>query len=390
LTNRIYLSVPHMGDEEERFVSEAFRSNWLSSVGPNIDAFEREIAERLGGGVRALAVTSGTAALHLVLRHAGIGPGDRVAVSTLTFAGSVYPVMYLGATPVFIDSETTSGNIDAALVAEYLRACARRDELPKALIAVHLYGQHADIDALLELCEHHGVTLIEDAAESLGATYHGRQTGTTAPYSILSFNGNKIITTTGGGMVLCRDSDAIARMRKWATQAREPAIEYLHAEMGYNYRMSNVLAGIGRGQLRVLDDRVAARRTVAERYRDAFADLPGVSLQPEAPWGTHTRWLSVVYLDPAETAVRPAEVIDALERQNIESRPVWRPMHTQPLFAGATVVGGAVSERLYRTGLCLPSSSSLRESDQARVIERVRAVLTRSPSSAWVSEAAAR
>ena len=382
MTNRIHLSVPHIGEVEEHLVADAFRSNWLSSVGPHLDAFEREMAGRLGGGVAALAVTSGTAALHLVLRHAGVGTGDRVAVSSLTFAGSVYPILYQGATPVFIDSEMVSGNIDPALVEEYLSESARRGELPRVLIAVHLYGQHADLDRLLAACEHHGVTLVEDAAESLGATYRGRQTGTTAPYAILSFNGNKIITTTGGGMVLCKDPDAIARMRKWATQAREPAIEYLHAEVGYNYRLSNVLAAIGRGQLGVLDDRVAARRRIAERYRLGLAGLPGVYLQPEAPWGVHTRWLTVVYIDPAETSMRPSDVIGALGERNIESRPVWRPMHTQPLFASAPVIGGAVAERLYRTGLCLPSSSSLADADQDRIVEIVRATIENGSSSA--------
>jgi pyridoxal phosphate-dependent aminotransferase EpsN len=373
--SRIYLSVPHMSGEEQRFVAEAFRTNWLTTLGPNVDAFEREMAARLGGGVHALAVGSGTAALHLVLRYVGVAAGDRVAVSTLTFAGSVYPILYQGATPVLIDSETVSGNIDAALVREYLRGAARKGELPRALVAVHLYGQHADVDAIRTACDEHGVVLVEDAAESLGATYRERQTGTTADYAILSFNGNKIITTTGGGMVLARDPDAIARMRKWATQSREPAVEYLHRELGYNYRMSNVLAGIGRGQLQVLAERVSARRRVAERYRQAVADIPGVALQGEAPWGTHTRWLTVLYLDPGECAASPREVMRALDEEDIESRPVWRPMHTQPLFQDAPRVGGEVAERLYDTGICLPSSSSLSESDQDRVISRLRRAL---------------
>ena len=373
--SRIYLSVPHMSGEEQRFVEEAFRTNWLTTLGPNVDGFEREMAEHLGGGVHTLAVSSGTAALHLILRFVGVGPGDRVAVSTLTFAGSVYPIVYQGALPVLIDSETTSGNIDPELVAEYLKQAARRGELPKALIAVHLYGQHADIDAIRASCSEFAVTLVEDSAESLGATYKGRQTGTTADYGILSFNGNKIITTTGGGMVLAKSDDAIARMRKWSTQSREPAVEYLHAELGYNYRMSNVLAGIGRGQLQVLDDRVRARQRVAARYRQALNDVSGVSLQGEAPWGTHTRWLTVLYVDADECGVSPREIMDALEEENIESRPVWRPMHTQPLFRDAPRIGGEVAERLYSTGICLPSSSSLSERDQDRVITRLRAAL---------------
>ena len=361
-----------MGGEEQTYVAQAFASNWLSSVGPNLDGFEREIEQRLGGGVHALAVSSGTAALHLVLRYIGVGAGDLVAVSTLTFAASVWPILYQGATPVFLDSETTSGNLDPDLVEDYLASAARADRLPKALIVVHLYGQHADLDRIATTCATYGVTLIEDAAESLGATYRGRQTGTKAAFSILSFNGNKIITTTGGGMVLAKDPEAIQRMKKWANQSREPAVEYVHREMGYNYRMSNVLAGIGRGQLEVLDDRVAARQAVAQGYADAFADIKGVHLQPEAPWGTHTRWLSVIYLDPELHDVPPAVVVRLLEQDNIEARPVWRPMHTQPMFAGASSIGGAVAERLYATGICLPSSSSLSVTDQGRVITAFR------------------
>jgi pyridoxal phosphate-dependent aminotransferase EpsN len=372
---RIYLSVPHMGSDELAYVQEAFASNWLSSVGPNLDGFEAEMAAYLGGGVHTLAVASGTAALHLVLRAAGVGAGDRVAVSTLTFAGSVWPILYLGAVPVFLDSEPLSGNLCPALVREYLADAARRGQLPKVLVAVHLYGQHADVDAIAAACREHGVTLVEDAAESLGATFRGRPTATTADYSILSFNGNKIITTTGGGMAVAKDPEAIARMKKWANQSREPAIEYVHAELGYNYRMSNVLAGIGRGQLRVLPERVAARRAVFARYVDALGDLPGVGFQAEAPWGTHSRWLSVMYLDATQAAVRSDELVEALAAENVELRPVWRPMHTQPMFAGAERVGGEVAERLYATGVCLPSSSSLSEADQARVCALVRTAL---------------
>jgi dTDP-4-amino-4,6-dideoxygalactose transaminase len=373
---RIHLSIPHMGSEERRFVAEAFDSNWLSTVGPNVDGFERELAERLGGGVHALAVSSGTAALHLILRALGVGAGDRVAVATLTFAGSVWPVLYLGATPVFIDSERASWNMDPDLLREYLHEAAARDALPKAVIAVHLYGQSSDLDRLDATCREFGVTLVEDAAESLGASYRGRQTGTIADYSILSFNGNKMITTTGGGAVIARDASQIARMKKWANQSREPAIEYLHAEYGFNYRMSNVLAGIGRGQLRVLDDRVARRRAIFDRYRSAFVDLPGLVPQPEATWGVHTRWLSVFSIDSSELPVMPEEVIRDLDRDNIEARPVWRPMHMQPVFAGAQSVRGDIAQRLFERGICLPSSSSLSPDDQARVIESVRGAVS--------------
>ncbi|GLC27479.1 DegT/DnrJ/EryC1/StrS family aminotransferase [Roseisolibacter agri] len=374
---RIYLSVPHMGGQELDFIREAFETNWLSSVGPHLDGFEQEMAARLGHGVHALAVSSGTAALHLVLRHIGVTRGDRVACSTLTFAGSAFPILYQGATPVFLDAETQSANLDPAIVREYLRDAATRGELPKALIAVHLCGQHADIDAIAAACDEYGVVLVEDAAESLGATYKGRETATTAPYSILSFNGNKIITTTGGGMVIAKDPAAIATMRKWSQQSREPAVEYVHAELGHNYRMSNVLAGIGRGQLRVLDERVRQRRRVAERYEQAFADVPGIALQGEAPWGTNSRWLTVAYLDRDAHGRTPLDVIQALEQVNIEARPMWRPMHTQPIFADAPRVGGAVAEDLYARGICLPSSSSLTEAEQDRVTDVVRSCLLR-------------
>lgn len=373
--DRIYLSVPHMSGHEQRFVAEAFATNWLSSVGPNLDCFEEEMAAVLGGGVHALAVSSGTAALHLVLREVGVTAGDRVAVSTLTFAGSVWPILYLGASPVFLDSEAVSGNLDPDLVESYLRNASKFGTLPKALIVVHLYGQHADVDRIAAACHEFGVTLIEDAAESLGATYRGRQTGISAPYAILSFNGNKIITTTGGGMVVCNDREGIARMKKWANQSREPAIEYLHAEVGYNYRMSNVLAGIGRGQLRVLAERVSERQQVAARYKAQLSDIPGVMLQPEAPWGTHSRWLSVLLIDPQQVAVTPAAIIQLLGEDNIEARPVWRPMHTQPIFSHTDRVGGQISERLYATGLCVPSSSSLTPAQQDRVIDALRAAL---------------
>jgi pyridoxal phosphate-dependent aminotransferase EpsN len=360
-----------MSGHEQEYVNAAFASNWLSTVGPNLDAFEAEMAERLGGRA-TLAVSSGTAAMHLVLRSAGVGPGDRVGVSSLTFAGSVWPINYLGATPVFFDSEDVSGNIDPGLVAEHFKACRRSGQLPKALIVVHLYGQHADLDRLGAICDEYGVVMIEDAAESLGATYRTRQTATTAPLAILSFNGNKMITTTGGGMVVGADAAAVAKMRKWANQSREPAVEYLHREIGYNYRMSNVLAGIGRGQLKVLDQRVRERRSVFDRYRSAFIGLP-VRMQDEASWGTHSRWLTVAYVDPG-SGLAPNAIVSAMAERNIEARPVWRPMHTQPIYEGAPSVGGGVAERLFTTGICLPSSSSLSEDDQDRVISAFRAV----------------
>lgn len=366
-----------MSGRELELVTDAFETNWLTGAGPHVDAFEQEMAEFLSPDVYTLAVSSGTAALHLVLREIGVGPGDRVAASTLTFAGSVFPILYLGGVPVLVDSETTSGNVDAGLMAEYLDAAARKNELPKAVVAVHLYGQHADVAPLLETCRRHGVALVEDSAESLGATYQGRQTGTTADYAILSFNGNKIITTTGGGMVVARSAQAIAAMRKWANQAREPALEYLHREEGYNYRLSNVLAAIGRGQLSALGDRVSARQLVFERYRDALERKYPVAFQKKAPWGTHSRWLTVMYLE--RSVIDARAVITGLSAHSIEARPVWRPMHMQPLFASAPVVGGAVAQELFETGVCLPSSSSLSTSDQDRVIAALEEIFMAHP-----------
>lgn len=381
INRRINLSVPHMSGEEERLLKEAFSTNWLSSGGPHVDAFEREVSERLGGR-HVLAVSSGTAALHLVLRAIGVGPGDRVALATLTFAGSLFPIMYLGATPVLLDSEETSWNLDPELTREYLRNAARAKELPKALIVVNLYGQHADLDSIAGACDEFDVTMVEDSAESLGATYKGRETATTAPYGILSFNGNKMITTSGGGMVVCEQEAPIGLMRKWANQSRETAIEYLHCELGYNYRMSNVLAAIGRGQLTVLGERVRQRQGVFERYKQGFADLNILRGQPEAPWGMHTRWLSVFSITGGgDTVESPSGTVNQLVRllggYSIEARPVWRPMHTQPVAVAAPRVGGEVAERLYRNGICLPSSSSLTIEDQDRVIEAVRSFFGR-------------
>ena len=371
---RIWLSVPHMSGHELRFVKEAFDSNWLSSVGPNLDNFEKEMSARLGGGVHCLAISSGSAALHLVLRYLGVERDDRVAVTSMTFAGSAFPIVYQAGIPVFLDTDVSTYTLDPDIVDEYLDAAAKNGELPKVLVAVHLYGQHADIDRISAACRRHGVTLVEDAAESLGATYRQRQTATTADFSILSFNGNKMITTTGGGMVVSKDAAAVARMRKWANQSREPAVEYVHTEIGFNYRMSNVLAGIGRGQLMVLDERVAARRAIAARYAEGLRGIDGVQLSPEMPWGTHSRWLSVIRWDESKITADPRALVQRLLEDNIEARPVWRPMHTQPVFAGMRYVGRGNDERAFNTSLCLPSSSSLTIPDQDRVIAALRRV----------------
>jgi pyridoxal phosphate-dependent aminotransferase EpsN len=368
---RIYLSAPHLGTNEASYVREAFATNWISTVGPNIEAFERAFSS-LVGGLPCVALSSGTAAIHLGLKLLDVKPGDDVICSSLTFAASANPIVYEGARPVFVDSDRSSWNMDPDLLEETLAERARRGKLPKAVILVHLYGQSADLDRIEAACQKYDVPILEDAAEALGTHYRGEQVGKRAPLSVFSFNGNKILTTSGGGMLVTRDPAWAAKARFWSTQSREPVAWYEHKDIGFNYRMSNVLAGIGRGQLEVLEDRVAARRAIAFRYQEAFADLAGIELMPQASFGRHTNWLSVFLIDaPAFGASRDA-LLEALAREDIEGRPVWKPLHAQPVFASCERVGGAVSEDLFARGICLPSSSSLTAADQARVIDVVR------------------
>lgn len=366
----ILLSPPHLGEAELEYVKEAFATNWIAPVGPHVDAFEAEFCEAVGSP-HAVAVSSGTAALHLALRLLGVGPGDEVLCSTLTFVATANPIVYQGATPVFIDSDRTSWNMDPSLLEAALAQRAQRGKLPKAVVLVHLYGQSADLDAIGQLCDRYDVPLIEDAAESLGATYQGRATGTVGRLGVFSFNGNKIITTSGGGM-LVTDDPALARQAKFlATQARDPAPHYQHSQLGYNYRLSNVLAGIGRGQLAVLGERVAARRRNFAIYHRALGHLPGITFMPEATYGTATRWLTCLTVEEEEFGCDRDTIRLALEAAQIESRPVWKPLHLQPVFAGCEVVGGAVAADLFRRGLCLPSGSSLGLDELSRVISQV-------------------
>jgi dTDP-4-amino-4,6-dideoxygalactose transaminase len=380
LDSKILLSTPHLGEDELVFVKEAFTTNWIAPLGPNVDAFEREIAATVGMA-HAAALSSGTAALHLALRLLGIGPGDDVYCSTLTFVASVNPVLYEGGTPVFIDSEPGSWNMSPSALEIALRDGERRGRLPKAVVIVNLYGQSSDMEPLLALCRRYGVAVVEDAAESLGATYRGRPSGSFGDVSALSFNGNKIITTSGGGMLVANDGALIERARFLSTQARDPTPWYEHSVSGFNYRMSNVLAGIGRGQLRVLSQRVAARRAVFERYRQALAPFTALEWMPEASFGTSTRWLSVCTLDPALSMVTPESLIAALARSGIEARRVWKPMHLQPLFAGCRYYrhddAESFSDRAFERGVCLPSGSNMAPLEQERIIRALEHVLRR-------------
>jgi len=365
---RVYLSSPHMSGHEEPLVRDAFATNWIAPLGPHVDAFESEFRD-LVGARHAVALSSGTAALHLALILAGVQSGDDVMVSTLTFSASVNPIRYLSARPIFIDSERTSWNLDPELLRHALQQRSRHRARTAAVVVAHLYGQSANLDPIAEICREFGVPLIEDAAESLGATYQGRHPGTLGLAGIYSFNGNKMITTSGGGMLVVNDEALARHARKLATQAREPAPHYEHTEIGYNYRLSNVLAAIGRGQLRVLEDRVLTRRGHFDAYRSALSTVPGLTLQPEAPWGRHARWLTCVLVDPARFGVDREAIRVALEAENIESRPLWKPMHLQPVFAAHERVGGKVSEELFDQGLCLPSGSNMSAADRSRVIE---------------------
>ena len=373
MSPRIYLSSPHMGGEELELVKEAFATNWIAPLGPHVDGFERELAGFVGSP-HAAALSSGTAALHLALRLLGLQAGDEVLCSSFTFSASANPIAYEGAKPVFIDSDRASWNMDPALLREELDACAARGRLPRAVIVVDLYGQSADYDPILEACAHYDVPVIQDSAEALGATYKGRRVGTQGRCALFSFNGNKIITTSGGGMLVSDDAQFIERARFLATQARDPAPHYQHSAIGFNYRMSNVLAGIGRGQLRVLPERIAARRRNFERYQAALGGVSGIAFMPIAASGEPNYWLTCITIDPERFGASREEVRLALEARNIEARPVWKPLHLQPVFAGCRVRGGEVCASIFDRGLCLPSGSNLADADHERICEIILGV----------------
>jgi dTDP-4-amino-4,6-dideoxygalactose transaminase len=368
---QILLSTPHMGNREFAYVKEAFDTNWIAPIGPNIDAFEHEFCE-IVGSPHAAAISSGTAALHLSLIIAGVEKGDEVFCSSLTFCGSANPIVYQGATPVFIDSDRSSWNMNPELLVSELDRRAKIGKLPKAVILVHLYGQSADINPILAACRKYDVALIEDAAEALGATYKGKMPGTFSKFGFYSFNGNKIITTSGGGMLVSNDPQIVAKAKFLATQARDSAAHYEHTHIGYNYRLSNVCAGIGRGQLQVLRERVRQRRQNFTYYQRHLSDLPGLEFMPEADYGTSTRWLTCLTIDPNKFGCGRETIRTTLASQNIETRPVWKPMHLQPVFKDCECIGGEVSQDLFDRGLCLPSGSNLTEVELARVVAAIR------------------
>lgn len=379
IDKQILLSTPHMGTSEMEFVEEAFRTNWIAPLGPNVDAFEREVAELIGVG-HAAALSSGTAAIHLALRLLGVGAGHRVFCSNFTFVASANPIVYQNAEPIFIDSEPDSWNMSPRALERAFETARAEGWKPAAVVIVNLYGQSADMDPLLEICARYDVPTVEDAAESLGATYKGQPSGSFGRLSVFSFNGNKIITTSGGGMLLSDDGDLIRKARFLSTQAREPVLHYEHKEVGFNYRMSNLLAGVGRGQLQVLDQRVLARRKVFESYLKGLEDIPGIGWMPEPEWSHSTHWLSTCTINAEAAGIDSRDLLRQLAAELIETRPLWKPMHRQPLFEHCRYFehgNESVSDRLFETGLCLPSGSNMSEDEVARIIETIREVVLR-------------
>ena len=376
MMTRIYLASPHMSEEgyEQAYVKEAFDTNWVAPLGPNVNQFEQELADYVGVK-SASALSSGTAAIHLGLKALGVKEGDTVFCSTLTFSASCNPILYLGATPVFIDSDAATWNMCPKALKKAFEDAIKRHQLPKAVVVVNLYGQSADMDPILELCQQYHVPILEDAAESLGSTYKGRMSGTIGDIGIYSFNGNKIITTSGGGMMVSNNEDYTKKATFWATQSREAERHYEHKEIGYNYRMSNVVAGIGRGQLKVLNERIAKKKEIYEAYKEAFRDIADIEMMNICDFGESNYWLSVMTLKET-SSVKPLDIMLALEKENIESRPVWKPMHMQPVFKQYPFFTATddqpVSEDYFKRGICLPSDTKMTAEQQQRVIDIIK------------------
>jgi dTDP-4-amino-4,6-dideoxygalactose transaminase len=367
MVDKIWLASPHMSDEgyEMQYIKEAFDTNWVAPLGPNVTGFENELAAKIGVKA-ASATTTGTAAIHLALKAVGIKDGDIVLCQSLTFSATANPIIYENAVPVFIDSDCATWNMNPDALEKALK---KYENKAKAVIVVHLYGLAADMDRIVELCRKYNVALIEDAAESLGTYYKGKHTGTFGEFGIFSFNGNKIITTSGGGMLVSDNEEKIVKTRFWSTQSRDQARHYQHSELGFNYRMSNVVAGIGRGQLKVLEQRITKKKYIFEFYKRILGQLDGVGYMPINDWNEPNYWLSVMTLNGP---VKPLTVMEALENENIESRPIWKPMHMQPFFAKFDYIGGDVSEKLFETGICLPSDTKMTDGDLGRICEIIK------------------
>lgn len=372
---KLWLSSPHMGEKEQHYVNEAFETNWIAPLGPHVNGFEKDIEQFLGESTHVAALSSGTAALHLALIMLDVQRDDVVLCQSMTFSASANPIVYQGAVPVFIDSEPETWNMDPNALEDAIKAYERKGKRPKAIIPVHLYGMPAKMDEIESLAAKYGIPVVEDAAEALGSVYKGRKCGTMGEMAVLSFNGNKIITTSGGGALVSKNAAHIEKARFLATQARDAAPHYQHSHIGYNYRMSNVCAGIGRGQMEVLPDRIRQRRAVYDRYVETLSDLPGITFVPEPDGFYSNRWLTTIQVDPAVTGGIPRENIRlALEAENIESRPLWKPMHMQPVFKGCDFYGSGESEQLFERGLCLPSGSNMSEGDQGRVVGVIKSL----------------
>lgn len=372
MCERIFLSSPHMSSEgyELNYVKGAFETNWIAPLGPNVDSFETEFAKKIGAK-HAVVLSSGTAAIHLALKSAGVKAGDIVFCQSLTFSATANPIIYLNAVPVFLDSDEKSWNMCPNMLKRAFKIYDSKGRLPKAVIGVHLYGLAADMDPILSLCRSYDVPFIEDAAESLGTLYKGQFTGCLGDYGIFSFNGNKIITTSGGGMVVADDQKKTDKIRFWATQSKDPARHYQHSELGYNYRLSNVAAGIGRGQLKVLDERILKKRYIFEFYKKELAGLEGIKFMPENDWNEPNCWLTCITINGK---IKPVNVMDALERNNIESRPIWKPMHLQPFFKKYDYIGSDVSEYIFKHGICLPSDTKMTDGDLMRICAIVKSL----------------
>jgi len=374
--NRIFLSPPHMCGEELKYIREAFDTNWIAPLGPNVDAFEKELADYIGHDRRVVALSSGTAAIHLALILLGVGPGDEVICQSFTFAASVFPVSYVGAKPVFADSEKDTWNMDPVLLEEAIKErLAATGKLPKAIIPVHLYGMPAAMDKILEIAAFYKIPVIEDAAEALGAEFNSRRCGSFGDFGILSFNGNKIITTSGGGALVCKTEEEANKTRFYATQARDSAPHYEHSEIGYNYRMSNICAGVGRGQMLALEKHIERRKVIHRMYKKLLAQVNGVTVmdKPSEKYDSNF-WLTCIIIQEQEAGFSREDLRQKLEAENIESRPLWKPMHLQPVFSNLPFYGNNTSENLFNTGLCLPSGSSLTDEDILHVTEVIKSI----------------